>query len=488
MVARMLNDFRGFRGLVLMLALLVPSSAIGQAVPAPANTHDSEALAASDRGHRGVLAVRGDIVLAEENADRLFVPASVHKLIVAAAALDLLGPDHSMRTPVLGRFSTPGVVGDLVVVGAGDPTWNDFHYDGDPRAAVRGLAALLKERGVNRVDGDVVVDASRFPGRQRPIEWTWADAALGYGAAPSALAIDRNVVWVEMAPSKVLGGRATISGDPAIEWVNLTTTVTETRHGRGTIDFEPAWGTPRVIVRGEFPISEPRFRIELAAPNPLERAGAALRDALVAQGIEVAGTVRVVDRDATAGLDELAAWQSPPLSEWLWPLLGDSSNWYAEMVLRQLAYQGRGEGRLDLGVDLLTEFLEQRVGAAPGSFLIDDGSGLSAANLMSPRAVVALLRFVWAQKWRELFVHNLANGERGTLAGGWGKLPPIAAKTGTLRETQALAGVLVSAGEAGSSPARDPVFFAVFLNHRLDQRADLKAEIGRELWRWYRWQ
>ena len=458
---------------VLGVALLLGFSASGFG-----SVHVATDDEPPQRGLRGVLAIRGGEVLAEEHADRLFTPASVHKLLVAAAGLHILGGDFSVRTTLYGQFVS-GAVGDLTVVGAGDPTWNDIHFEENPRAPLEALARALREAGVERVTGDLVVDASRFPGRAVPIEWPWGDRALGFGAAPTALGVDRNTVKVRVAPSPRLGEPALISGDESVEWVNETRTVTSERHGRGTIEFQMIWGTPTVIVRGEFPQSEAPFRIEVAAPNPLFRAGEALRSALLEAGIEVAGSVRVAHEPAIPGLDALAGWSSPPLADWLEAILADSNNWYAEMLLRLMALEAAGEGRLDLGVDALSSFLTETVGVAEGAFEIDDGSGLSPFNLVSPRAVVEVLRWCATQKWFALFVENLARGDQGTFGRSWGKAPPLAAKTGTLRHTQGLAGLL-------APESAEPIFFALFINHRTEGRALLKREIVRELWRWHR--
>ncbi|HVS15889.1 MAG TPA: D-alanyl-D-alanine carboxypeptidase/D-alanyl-D-alanine-endopeptidase [Thermoanaerobaculia bacterium] len=449
------------------------------------------ARAGEGRGFTGMLAIRGDQVLAEENADRLFVPASVHKLVVSVAALHHLGPEHRIVTRVrstgpMVETAGPGgglreLRGDLVVEAAGDPTWSDALRDGDARRPLRELALQLRAVGVARVTGDVVVDASGFPGRSIPLDWGRGDSALGYGAAPSALAIDENVVRLSMAPGRAVGDPARLTAPPDLEVVNHTVTVTDARHGKGNVDFLPVWGTATVVVRGEYPISEPPFVVRLAAPDPVERAARALVEELEAAGVEVAGGVRVVttappvDRDAV-----LAAVSSAPLVELLPLVLADSHNWYAEMLLRQLAWEVSGEGRLDAGLELARVFLEEVVGLEPSSFVLDDGSGLSPSNLVTPRAVVELLRFGLEQPWRQVLLDSLSSGPKGTLA-AWGRTPKVAAKTGTLRHTQTLAGVL-SAGE----PTAEPIVFAVFLNHRADQRPALKREIVRRLWEWHR--
>ena len=175
----------------------------------------------------------------------------------------------------------------------------------------------------------------------------------------------------------------------------------------------------------------------------------------------------------------VATLSSPPLAEIVEPILTDSNNWLAEMLLRLLALELAGEGRLDTGLELLGAFLEETVGAEAESFVLDDASGLSPFNLLTPSVVVQLLQFSWQQPWREVLVGALTSGSRGTLARGWPRLPPVVGKTGTLRGTQTLAGVL-------DPRAEEPIFFAVFLNHRGDGRHALRAEIARLLWEWFK--
>jgi D-alanyl-D-alanine carboxypeptidase/D-alanyl-D-alanine-endopeptidase (penicillin-binding protein 4) len=159
-------------------------------------------------------------------------------------------------------------------------------------------------------------------------------------------------------------------------------------------------------------------------------------------------------------------------------MLRDSNNFYAESLLRILALARAGEGRLDRGLELETDFLRYVVGIERADFELDDASGLSPFNLVSPRATVALLRRVYQQPWSRAYLDALASRTSGTLA-SWGRIPAVTGKTGTIRHTQALAGVLTPADGV-------PVFFAVFLNHRTDSRSRLRGEIVRTLWRWHR--
>jgi D-alanyl-D-alanine carboxypeptidase/D-alanyl-D-alanine-endopeptidase (penicillin-binding protein 4) len=429
-------------------------------------------------------------VLAEQAPDQLFTPASVQKLIVGAAALHLLGPEYRVSTQVHGSApDADGTVhGDLLLVGRGDPTWNRLHFEDNPRTPLHLLAAGLWERGVRRVEGDLVVDGSAFPGRETPPDWPVGDLSFRYGAVPSALAVDRNAMPLSMAPGRKVGDPVRVETSAPIELLNLAVTAPAELHGNGTVEFQMQWDRPTIVIRGEFPISEPAFEIQVATPQPLEVFAHELAAALVGKGIEWTGELRVLRTPS-----EAAAWAagqgvarddtllarliSPPLAEWLDPLLGDSDNWYAEMILRVLALELRGAGRLEFGLDVEREFLTATVGADEAGFDLDDASGLSPFNLLSPRTVVALLQWAMNQDWFPLFEASLANDRQGTLSRSWGQVSGLHAKTGSLTHVQTLAGYDRSLGG-------EPTVFAVFSNGRAVARRDMKRDILAQIRSW----
>lgn len=469
------------KGIRVLLAAGL-AAALGFALRAPA-TLGAAAPAGEERGFRGFLAIRGDRVLAAENAERLFTPASVLKLVVAATALHHLGPDYRVTTRVRagGPLSDGAVAGDLVVEAAGDPTWSRRFFEADPRAPLRALARQLRERGVSRVSGDLVVDASRFPGRPYPPSRPLAELAYGYGAPASALAVDGNAIAIDVAPGRNVGDLGTARLAGSFDWLRLRgriRTVPRERHGRGTVDFQPVWDGATILVRGEYPLSEPPYRIDLAVPDGDRHAGEVMADLLRDSGIEIVGRVRVSSRPAPVPGAVLARFESPPLAEMLRPVLTDSDNWIAEMLLRQVALAVAGEGRDDVGLDLERRLLEEEVQLPPGSFELDDASGLSPYNLITPEAVVELLRWAWRQEWRPAFLAALPGRAEGTL-GAWRSLPPLAAKTGTVRHALALAGYADFEG-------REPLVFACFFNHRPGDRGRMRDEIAGLVNRWRR--
>ncbi|MEO1088896.1 MAG: D-alanyl-D-alanine carboxypeptidase, partial [Acidobacteriota bacterium] len=128
---------------------------------------------AEPAGDLGCLAVHGDTVLEAVAPERRKTPASVQKLAVTAAALHALGPQFRVTTRVLAagtvlkdRGGEGRLRGDLVLEAAGDPTWNDDFFEGGAAEPLAALGRAVRGAGINAVDGDLVVDLSRFPGRR----------------------------------------------------------------------------------------------------------------------------------------------------------------------------------------------------------------------------------------------------------------------------------------------------------------------------------
>ena len=98
-------------------------------------------------------------VLFQQNADKLFVPASNTKLFTTALALVRLGGDYQIRTSLYAKekpTSRGTVKGDLVLYGRGDPTFNARMHNGNTYEAIEPLVAALARAGVKRVNGDLV--------------------------------------------------------------------------------------------------------------------------------------------------------------------------------------------------------------------------------------------------------------------------------------------------------------------------------------------
>ena len=90
------------------------------------------------------------------NADELMSPGSIMKLVTTYAALELLGPTHHWNTD----FLTDGTM-------VGDTLQGNLYvrFGGDPKLTLERLWGTLRElrsMGINRIEGDLVLDGSYF--------------------------------------------------------------------------------------------------------------------------------------------------------------------------------------------------------------------------------------------------------------------------------------------------------------------------------------
>lgn len=413
----------------------------------------------SSKGAWGLLVVdaqTGD-TLFEKNADSYFVPASNMKLFTTALALAKLGPDYRFHTTLetRGTISPEGTLsGDLFLVGRGDPNLSNrkFPYelkeefDGPPERALAELADALVAKGVKKISGDVVGDDSYFPRERYPNGWEIDDMVWEYGAAISALVVDDNTVTATLTP----GERA---GDPVAATVapltpdfilenELTTTLPEQR-AELRLTREP--GANLVVLRGTLPANSASRKLVLAVEEPAQHAAALLAELLAERGVNVDGRTRAVhvpEADTTPRT-VMADHVSVPLSESLTPVNKISQNLHTEILLRTAARQ---TGLWSTPEDLIK--VPQDFYATAGIGLDDviqtDGSGLSRHDLVTPRAVVMLLKYAQQQPWFATYFASLP------VAGVDGSLEPrmkgtvaegrIHAKTGSVEHVRTLSG------------------------------------------------
>jgi D-alanyl-D-alanine carboxypeptidase/D-alanyl-D-alanine-endopeptidase (penicillin-binding protein 4) len=332
------------------------------------------------------LVVTGPEISYSHRGDQPVVPASTQKLLTAAAALEALDPESRFRTTVVAAAepAADGVVGDLALVGGGDPLLATADYMSRFRRQPQlftdldGLAAAIAEAGVRRVAGGIVGDESRYD-RQRYLP-SW----------PS-----RYIEQDSIGPASAL-------------------TVND--------------GFARYPHRGDR--SAP---LEPAADPPTE-AAAVLTRLLEARGIDVA----VPPRSGTAPDDgvELAAIESPPLPDVVGQLLRESDNETGELLLKEL---GRTVGSPSYagGAEVVSEAVGDR------SATVEDGSGLSVGNRVTCDLLVDVLQ---RSETGELITDRLpVAGESGTLAERFVGTPldgTLRAKTGSLTSVSALAGLI----------------------------------------------
>lgn len=441
---------------VLLCALLTQAACAARANPSPVAPLPARIDAIVDappfdRTHWGILVedlATGEVLYARA-ADRHFIPASNTKLVVTIAGLGELGPDWRWETAVF-------VVGDgaaphtLIVQGTGDPTLSARFAESDT-AALDSLARQVFAAGIRRVTGRVIIDATRFPGDGVLPVWEVGDLPYAYAAPTGAFAIAEGTSEVIRRPGSVPGARATVAvvGGPRRQPLAAEVT-TDTAGATRVWDIDWRRRVDTVYVSGRLPLDAPTDTVRIASPDPVAHAGRAFLAALGRAGVRVTGSLEVIrDSSRLASLagprERVAARVSPPLSEVVAAILKPSQNWIAEQLVRTLGAE-RGEGGTwAAGLEVERAYLTGRIGIDSLAFFLRDASGLAAQDLLTPAAIVALLRHARRQPWGETFALALpAPGEKESTLEN--RLPGLEArlraKTGTITNVASLSGYL----------------------------------------------
>jgi D-alanyl-D-alanine carboxypeptidase/D-alanyl-D-alanine-endopeptidase (penicillin-binding protein 4) len=410
------------------------------------------------------------------NAERAFRPASTLKLVTTAAALDCLGPDARVRTTLetAGRTDALGrVLGDVYLVGRGDPSLSARFTPGNPAAGLEALADALAAAGVTRVEGRLVGHDGAFEDAGPGADWTWEDLAWGYGAPVSALSYADNVVEVWARPGEREGDPLVVDHEPRTSGVVLeSTAVTAAAGEQEALVLRRDPGSALVRLSGRLPIGK-AWDARIAAPDPALAAAQALASVLERRGIRVTRGVARSREALPAGTRVLAAHEGARLAEILRAVNKESQNLYAETLLRRVGLQVKGEGSSEKGHEAVAEALA-RLGVRREGWGIVDGSGLARTDLVTPRGLVDLLAAMDRHPHAAVFRESLPiAGSDGTLERRLRDTPAarrVLAKTGTLRLANALAGYVTTDGG-------DRLAFAIIANNHAGKAREAVAAI-----------
>jgi D-alanyl-D-alanine carboxypeptidase/D-alanyl-D-alanine-endopeptidase (penicillin-binding protein 4) len=437
--------------------------------------------------------------LYELNANRFFVPASNTKLFTTSLALTRLGPDFTFQTRVLAGAAPDAdgrIAGNVRLAGGGDPNlsaraipYRVGPITGDPLAALGDLADQVAARGVRRIDGDVVGDDSWYVWEPFGNGWSIDDPIYDYGAPVSALTVNDNAFTLSVLPGAEEGDPAALTLNPAVEYYSIDNRIrTVAPGGERRIHYARAPGSMTLELWGTIPLRGRGEDLAFGIDDPALYAAIAFRQALEERGITVTGRTvarhlhpnEVVDLKqgpapvADPGV-ELAVRKSAPLLEDLRITAKVSQNLHAELDLRAVGRARRNMGSVEAGLEELKAFLAE-AGIEPGGYVIGDGSGLARGNLVSPAAVVKLLRYMYASPARENFLSILpVGGQDGTLHArfaGSSVAGRIHAKTGSLAHVSALSGY-------AQRRRGDWIAFSILVNNYNGPTAEVRAVMDR---------
>jgi D-alanyl-D-alanine carboxypeptidase/D-alanyl-D-alanine-endopeptidase (penicillin-binding protein 4) len=379
------------------------------------------------------------------NAGHAFRPASTLKLVTTAAALDAFGSEARLRTTVetAARLDGQGrVLGDVFLVGAGDPNLSGRFSPDHPTAAFEAMADGLLAAGVRRIEGRVVGWDGAFTGERRGHDWSWEDLVWGYGAAVSALSWNDSVVALSLASGERAGDPAVLDVEPEQPPFEVVSSVVTTAAGTDEDVRLEEDGTERVRLSGSLPLGR-SWQGHLAVPDPALYAAGAFARVLESKGIRVVGAAASSRDPLPADRRTLTAHESETMGEIVRVVNKESQNLHAEMLLRLVGLRVLGEGSVEKGHEAVRQFLE-RLGVPTDGWALSDGSGLARTDLVTPHGLVSLLAAMDRQRDAAAFCDSLPiAGRDGTLERRMRGTPAegrVRAKSGTLNLANALAG------------------------------------------------
>ena len=486
------------RSLTLILALLLPLLGAAQAPVAtsPAPGHgaaqryirliaESEPLRSAQIG---VLALRmsGDTV-ASWRPQIKRIPASNAKLITTGTALRILGSDHRFRTGIgiTGQVGEDGVLhGDVYILGGGDPTIGS--KDSIATAAETLFSQwrnLLSRAGVKKVDGRVVGDGRWAEGPTELGSWLYEDIGTYYGAGADGLCFYRNIQDFQVTPGARPGDALTIvRGYPDTPWMDWRFRCATGEKGTGdklflyTSDLAPV-----AELRGTFAVDRKTKKVECSNKYGAYTCAAYFTNHLKSRGIAVTGGPADVDAGGhvrtrpgqpgteaaadSAAIRLLGETRSPALKRIAYLTNQRSDNFYAEALYRAVGKRLRGSAHYDsCFVAANDAFKLMGLNPYSGVFL-EDGSGLSRKDAVSPAFFCDFLRNMLSSPAAEDFVQTLTQPNVGSQAGRMRNEPEAVRsrvwyKSGSMDGVRCFSGYIVPT-DGGKE---DTIVFSVMIN------------------------
>lgn len=369
--------------------------------------------------------VRGESgeLLEEINSQKMVRPASVFKLISSGAFLDKLGPDYMYETTLYGRGHQEGSrwVGDLIVVGRGDPTINGEFYDNDPLFLFETWYQVLDSLGISEVDGNLIGVNGYFDDVPYPRGWEWDDLSYYYAPEISALSFNFNVVDLEVVADGQVGSV------PKIQWFPFNTPyvnfVNEQLIAPSTTRFDESYrrelGSNTIYLRSTLP--QGYYETEpLSVAEPAQYFMDTFARYLEMGNIRVQGQI-LVEREMFNGNEEnltlLHAHISEPLYKMVEWMNRESDNFYTEMLLKTMAAESfQIPGSTETGLDILKNYM-YKMGFDTTLVNLRDGSGMAPATLIKADDLNQYLVNIRNEDYFTTFFNSLSTGgKNGTLS------------------------------------------------------------------------
>ncbi|MCW3082956.1 MAG: D-alanyl-D-alanine carboxypeptidase/D-alanyl-D-alanine-endopeptidase [Bacteroidetes bacterium] len=375
-----------------------------------------------------VMNTKKDSAIVEYNSNVSVVPASTMKIVTTGAALLMLGSDFMFQTKIQydGVFdSVSGVIkGNVYILGGGDPTLESeyFRDKKDSLTTVEKWALILKAKGVKKIEGAIIGDASIFEDNMTPSQWIWGDMGNYFGAGACGLTYHDNK-YTAIYKSGAAGTKTTlVTTIPAVADLQLVNNVVSGGSDDNAFIYGSQYSNYRTA-QGTIPANQNNYEVDGSIPDPALFCAQAFETALKNIDVTIVKKSTTVRALREAGTDVISNRKtlhtnySPTLDKIIYWTNLKSLNLYAEHLLKYICYTKTGVGSETQGTEIITNFWKNKSVDVSG-FFMNDGCGLARANVITTKTETQILRLLSKDKNYNAFYNSLpVAGKSGSLGG-----------------------------------------------------------------------
>jgi D-alanyl-D-alanine carboxypeptidase/D-alanyl-D-alanine-endopeptidase (penicillin-binding protein 4) len=371
-------------------------------------------------------------VLAEKNANKLFMPASTQKIFTALAAEQILGMDYVITNDISYTGEVTGGIleGDIVITFRGNPFFT--------KQDINDMAVTTRAHGINQINGKIIIDDTYFDYIKYPHGWSIENKYSGFMSPILAISVNKNSEYVV---TKRVDDDAVLKYDKRLISID-----SQVDFGTCELHDLELYGDDTNCYKlfGCHKEDKELPNLRVAIQNPRAYAMKIIDVAFNQSEIGHNGIALAKNSKETTMIKQ---YHSPSLKKMLKDVMVNSNNHVAEIITKTMGRHAHQSGSWKAGTHAIKEAIVQ-AGLIDCNHYFYDGSGLSKKDLVSPDCFVKLLALL-AERNSHI-IKLLPKANQGTLSGRFGDLPAtysVRAKTGTLSGVSALAGYIEQNGK-----------------------------------------
>lgn len=352
----------------------------------------------------------------DKNAETGLATASCLKVVTSVAAFELLGKNYRYKNSIGydGKVTNDSLNGNLIITASGDPTLGSWRWE-DTKENFFGnwIISILNQNKIKTINGDIIINESKWETQATPGGWVWEDIGNYYGAGARGLNWHENQYDLLLKPGKNIGDPVEITGTEPLLHAELINELKTGKAGSGdnSIIYLPEDGLIG-YVRGTVPAGNNSFKVSGAMPNASIAFSYYLEELFKQNNIALTGktkssTLFFIDKKILpVATKTIGSIYSPPLDSINYWFLQKSINLYGEAFVKTISFEKTGFGATDTGLNIITDFWSKR-GVEKSALKIRDGSGLSPANRVTTKALVTVMQYAKKQNWFASFYNAL---------------------------------------------------------------------------------